>query len=46
MFYTDPNFLQSEMDYRFEKAKRGEVVRRRRRKALVRRQSHQSRIIN
>jgi hypothetical protein len=40
-------YIKSEMDYRAEKIKRGIVDRRRRnRKALVRRQTPQSEIIN
>jgi len=43
MFDNNPYFLQSEIDYRAEKVKRGITVRRpRNRKAQVRRQAHQS----
>jgi hypothetical protein len=43
MFDTNPYFVQSEMDYRTEKIKRGVAARRHRtRKPLVRRHKHRS----
>lgn len=42
MFDTNPYFVQSEIDYRAEKIKRGVAARRHRnRKPLVRRRTHE-----